>query len=425
VEIVFRCPDASEELDNHEIEFGQQQPMSQQDLTIDREAAVSRLMRFLAVEGTTGQEAAIAAEVGRALVEAGVPTSAIRHDDANRRIPLPTQSGNLLVDLPGTRPGPRRMFMTHLDTVPLCAGAKPVRKDDRIVPAGPTALGGDNRTGVAALVTMAATLIQRKLPHPPITLLFTVREESGLFGAKHLNLADLLGPTMAFNVDGRLATEITIGAVGAERWEVEITGKAAHAGVHPEKGISATMVASLAMADVFRSGWFGKIVKGSQQGTSNIGSVGDRDGRSAGQATNVVTDFVRITGESRSHDPEMATKITTAYRDAFGKAAGEVRDDQGESAKVKFESRLDYYPFRLADDAPVVLQAKKAIERLGWAPTTKIGNGGLDANWLVRHGIPTATIGAGQNQIHTAEEWVDINEFERGCQAVLSMAVIE
>jgi len=399
--------------------------MNSQDLQIDGPAAVDRLMRFLAVEGTTGKEAAIAAEVSRALIEVGIPSTAIRHDDANSRIPVPTQTGNLLVDLPGTRPGPRLLFMTHLDTVPLYAGAKPVRKNDRIVPAGPTALGGDNRTGVAALVTLAATLIHKKLAHQPITLLFTVREESGLYGAKHVNLTDLKSPVMAFNVDGRLATEITIGAVGAERWDVEITGKASHAGVHPEKGISASIAASLALADVFRGGWFGKVVKGQRQGTSNVGSIGDREGRSAGQATNVVTDFVRITGESRSHDPETAASITAAYRDAFNKAAAEVCDDQGESASVRFESRLDYFPFRLPEDSPVVVRAKKAIERLGWTPTTKVGNGGLDANWMVRHGIPTATIGAGQNQIHTVEEWVDINEFERGCQALLSMAVTE
>ncbi|MFL5338530.1 MAG: M20/M25/M40 family metallo-hydrolase, partial [Gemmataceae bacterium] len=214
--------------------------------SINREKAVARLMRFLSVEGVTGQEAAIGREVESALAEVGVPKSAIRYDTANQRIPLATQTGNLLVDLPGTKPGPRLLFMTHLDTVPLCAGCKPVRQGERIVPTGRTALGGDNRTGVAALVTLVATLIEQKLPHPPLTILFTVREESGLFGAKYLDPADLRGPTMGFNVDGRLASEITIGAVGAERWEVEITGKAAHAGVAPEKGISATLVAALA-----------------------------------------------------------------------------------------------------------------------------------------------------------------------------------
>src|SRR5207302_9971890 len=126
------------------------------------------------------------------------------------------------------------------------------------------------RTGVAALATLAATLIERKLPHPPLTLLFTVREESGLFGAKYLDPADLRGATMGFNVDGRSATDVTVGAVGAERWEVEVTGKASHAGVHPEKGISATMVVSLAMSDIHHGGWFGKVVKDGREGTSNI-----------------------------------------------------------------------------------------------------------------------------------------------------------
>src|SRR5207253_6783969 len=130
----------------------------------------------------------------------------------------------------------------------LCAGAVPVRSGKKITAEGQTALGGDNRTGCGVLVTLVATLLGRQLPHPPLTLLFTVREESGLFGARHLDPADLGGVTMGFNVDGGEAGEITLGAVGAERWEVEIAGKAAHAGAHPERGSSATPVAVLALA---------------------------------------------------------------------------------------------------------------------------------------------------------------------------------
>src|SRR5206468_8919994 len=136
---------------------------------------------------------------------------------ANEKIPLPTQTGNLIVTLPGTRPGPRRLFMTHLDTVPLCAGAVPVHKGNKIVPAGHTALGGDNRTGVGALVTMLSTLMERKLPHGPMTALFTVREESGSWGARFADKVELGDPIMGFNVDGTSPTTITIGAVGAER----------------------------------------------------------------------------------------------------------------------------------------------------------------------------------------------------------------
>src|SRR5579872_6250155 len=142
------------------------------DLSFDENAAVRRLMRFLAVPGITGQERAIGNDVAQALKEIGVPARRIRCDKAHERIPLPTQTGNLIVDMPGTRPGPRRLFMTHLDTVPLCAGAVPKRTGNRIVPQGATALGGDNRTGVACLVTVIATLMERKLPHAPFTFLF-------------------------------------------------------------------------------------------------------------------------------------------------------------------------------------------------------------------------------------------------------------
>src|SRR5262249_20043661 len=143
-------------------------------LDYDRDQAEALLLRFLAVEGVTGQEAAIAQEVTQALLEAGVPRKAIRFDHAHERIALPPQTGNRIVRLPGTQPGPRRLLMPHLDTVPLCAGARPVRKGNRIVSATRTALGGDNRTGVACLVTAVATLLKHRLPHPPLTLLFTV-----------------------------------------------------------------------------------------------------------------------------------------------------------------------------------------------------------------------------------------------------------
>lgn len=128
-------------------------------MPVDTKAATDRLMRFLAVEGVTGQEAAIGRELAAALKESGVPAKAIRLDDANTRIPVPTETGNLIVDLPGRgalHNQPRIMFMTHMDTVPLCAGAKPKKSGRKIVNEARTALGGDNRCGCGVLVTLAA-----------------------------------------------------------------------------------------------------------------------------------------------------------------------------------------------------------------------------------------------------------------------------
>jgi tripeptide aminopeptidase len=391
-------------------------------IEIDKKLALGRLMHFLTVPGITGHEKAIGAAVIEELRSIGVPRKAMRYDDANKHMPVPTETGNLVVHLPGTERSDRLMFSTHLDTVPLCAGARPVRRGDRIEATGQTALGGDNRTGVACLVTLVQTLLENNLPHPPLTLLFTVREESGLWGARFVDVSLLRQPAYCFNVDGRSPSEVTIGAVGAERWQAEIHGKAAHAGVHPEKGISASLVASLALADVYRQGFFGQVHRNGRAGTSNVGSIGDERGQSAGSATNVVTDYAIVKGEARSHHPRMIRDIVSAYRLAFQKAARGVRNDEGKRAGLKFSTRLDYSPFKLKLQSPAVQHAMQAAQSVGLVPKPRTTNGGLDANWLVRHGIPTVTIGAGQNNGHSIGEYIELEDFHNACRVVLAMA---
>ena len=390
---------------------------------VDRDQAIAYLLRFLAVEGTTGHEGAIGEEIATALRELDVPAEAIRFDGAERRIPVPTETGNLIADVAGDPSLPRRMFSAHRDTVPLCAGAKPVLAGDRVVPAGPTALGGDDRTGVACLLTMLATLRRERLPHPPLTLVFTVREESGLWGARHLDVGMLGAPALAFNVDGSSPSVLTVGAVGAARWEVEITGKAAHAGLHPEEGVSAPMVAAVALAAVQRRGWFGRIRRrGGGAGTSNLGGMAGADGGRVGGPTNVVTDYVKLEGEARSHDERFVPRIVEAYRRAFEAAALKLPSSTGARAQVAFTSRLQYHPFRLDEESEPVRFATERAMALGLAPQLRVSDGGLDANWLAHHGIPAVTFGAGQRGIHSIEEHVDVADYLGGCRLAVALA---
>jgi tripeptide aminopeptidase len=395
---------------------------------VEMDAAVARLMGFLAVEGVTGREARIGKALVGALKDVGVPARSMRFDGACARIPLPTETGNLIVDLAGrgSRKGAERLlFMTHMDTVPLCAGAKPRQQGSKIVNTAKTALGGDNRTGCAVLVTLAAELVRQKVDHPPLTLLFTVREESGLWGARHVQREDLGGVTMGFNYDGRRASDVVIGAVGADRWQAEIHGRASHAGVAPERGISAIMILAQALAAVRADGWFGKVEKAGGSGTSNVGPVSGANNGPAGDATNVVTDYVLVQGESRSHDAKFFKQITAAYKDAFARAAAAVTNSEGKGGRVKFTSRTEYHPFRMQDTAPVVRRAAAAVTAQGRAPNIRVANGGLDANWLVRQGVPTVTFGAGQNEAHTIDEWIDLTEFEAACRLALGLATMD
>lgn len=389
---------------------------------LNEKKALSLLMEFLSIEGITGKEKLIAKAVEHSLISFGVPKKFIFFDNVKNKIPLSTETGNLIVKLPGTIKGHRRLFMTHLDTVPLCSGAVPIKKNNKIVSQNNTALGGDNRTGVACLVNMLIHLLKNKLPHYPLTILFTVREESGLWGARYVNKKDLGNPIYGYNIDGMSPKILTIGAVGADRWQVKLFGKAAHAGVEPEKGISASIVASLALSEIYKKKWFGKINKNGNIGTSNIGSISGEDYLSAGNATNVVTDFVKVTGESRSKNIKFISDITKAYRTEFYKASKIVRNNLGKFSKIKFHSEREYFPFLLKKNNYVIKNSISVAKSLGWTSKLEFSHGGLDANWTVRHGIPTITFGAGQNKIHTKEEFIKINDYLSACRYAIALA---
>jgi tripeptide aminopeptidase len=384
--------------------------------TIDEPRAIGHLMDLLAIEGLSGREGQVARAIKKKLKAAGCKTSWMSHDKANEKIPGDYEIGNLIVKLPGTVKGPRKLFMGHMDTVPLCRGAVPMRKGHRIVSRGDTGLGGDNRTAVACLVTMVEELLEHNIPHPPITALFTVGEEVGLWGARMVKIADLGNPKLGFNIDSGVPADFVQGALGADRWEVHVHGRSSHAGVHPDHGISASLIASRAIADVAKQGYFGKIVKNGKRGTSNVGRI------QGGEASNQVTDYVLVSGESRSHDPKFVTRITEIWRKAFERAARSVKNHKRQSGKVRFVSKKDYEPFRLDRNEPVVKHAMATARSIGMKPKLFLADGGLDANWLSARGLPTITFGAGQHAAHTVDEYVDVREYAGGCRLAVALA---
>ncbi len=386
-------------------------------MSIDEKAAVQRVTRMMAIPGRSGEEQAIVDFIVGELRSAGVPGSAMQTDSANRRSHLGGQVGNLIVKLPGSVRAPRRLLMGHIDTVPLCVGCEPVRDGSFIRPKGrETALGGDNRAGACVVLTAILEILKQGLPHPPLTLLWPVQEEVGLVGARHVAINKLGKPQLAFNWDGGLPGMLVIGATGDVNIEIEISGIASHAGAHPEDGVSAAAIASLAIADLTRDGWHGLIQKGRRSGTSNVGVI------SGGDATNVVMPKLKVRAEARSHDPKFRQQIVDQFCKAFEKAARELQTASGERGRVNFEATLKYESFRLDPGEPVVQVASAAVASLGLTPETRISNGGLDANWMTAHGIPTVTLGCGQAGIHTVDETLHLESFLQACRIGLAIA---
>jgi tripeptide aminopeptidase len=384
---------------------------------IDVDAALRRFLKLAAIEGISGKERPVIDAIIAMLQEAGVDPRAMRTDDANSRSHIGGEVGNLIVDIPGTIPGPTTLLSAHTDTVPVCVGSDPVVDGDLVRSRNPASgLGGDDRAGCATLVTAVTELLRSRRPHPPIKLLFFVQEEIGLAGSRNLDPA-LIGPVdRAFNFDGGRLEKVTVGATGGERITIELHGTPAHAGVAPQTGASAIVMAARAIDRLHRDGWLGLVDKpGIGVGTSNVGVI------NGGDATNVITPLVRLRAEARSHNPVMRKRIVEEICGAFQAAAAEVTTDCGTCGRADFSTRIDYDSFRLADDDPIVVAVKRAIEATGRVPYCDVTNGGLDANWLHKHGIPAATLGCGQLDIHTTNEKLSIPDYLDACRVALRL----
>jgi tripeptide aminopeptidase len=385
------------------------------NMNINEDFAVRNLMELLAAKGPSGGEGPVAELVKKQLLAAGARESWFSFKGKSR-LPKHFTIGNLIIKIPGTLKAPRIMFAAHLDTVPICQGAVPVKKGNKIVPQGKTGLGGDNRASVAAIVTMAQNILQNDLPRPPITLLFPVGEENGLHGAKAFQSSDGGNPAMCFNLDGSGERGGVIGALGAVRWRAEIHGKSTHAAVNPEGGISAAVIAANAIADAKANGWFGRIAKGPCKGTANIGTM------SGGEADNQVMDLLTITGECRSHSTAALNKISNVWKTAFEKAASNLKNSSGECGSVHFEMASDYRAFKLKKSEPVVKRFLKAAPLAGRKAYTQVINAGLDANILNEKGIPTVTFDAGNHHAHDLNEYVDIPRYLQACKLATILA---
>jgi len=392
--------------------------------------AIEDLLELLRIPGVSTEEAGVAEHLVKTLRSLGVPQEAISRDRVHERSEYGGQCGNLIVRFPavGDDESPARLFSAHMDTVAIAKGAKPrvaASKDGgedagRIVNDAPgTALGADNRTGCAVLLQVARALMEAdpSKPRPPAALVFFVQEELGLIGSREFDI-EALGfdrPAVGFNFDGSRPDEIVTKVTGTSRFHIEIEGVASHAGSDPASGVSAAVVAGKAIAALAEQGWHGRIERKEGRGSANIGTM------HGGAGTNVVMDHLAILAEARSHDPAFRKRIIRTYEEAFQRAAAETVNRQGRSAAVSFRPGPCYESFALADDAPVVQMAWSAVRNASLDPRLVSNDGGMDANWLNAHGIPTVTFGAGARDVHTPDEWIDLNDFCAACRLALGL----
>lgn len=373
------------------------------------------LMALLPIKAGPGQETPVVEFLQDALAEMGVPKADMKLDRAQDQSEYGGDIGNLIVRIDGDKDAPRLMFSTHMDTVPLAVGCEPRLEGDKIVnDASGRALGGDNRCGCAILLTLARRLMALKGEHAPVTLVFFIQEEVGLIGARGVDLALLGDPAICINLDGGNVHELVTAVIGTQRFTIDISGIATHAG-RPGAGVSAAVIMARALAALDANGWHGAIEKSGKMGTANVGIV------KGGQGSNIVMPELFLLVEARSHDSDFRREIVTAWEQQFAVSADEVRNTSGQCGSVSFGPGPGYESFALPDDAPVVQSTVAAAAVCGFEIRPVSNDGGMDANRIVAHGIPAVTVGVGQRLVHTSDEWIDLVDFGKALQLILEL----
>ena len=351
---------------------------------------VEEFLELVQIDSETKHEQVIAPILVQKLEDMGFD---VFQDDAHTR--NGHGAGNIIATLKGDESIEPIYFTVHMDTVVPGIGIKPeIREDGYIYSDGTTILGADDKAGMAAIFEMARRIKEKNINHGTIQFIITAGEESGLVGAKELNPAHIIAKYgFAVDSDGKVGG-IVVAAPFQAKVNVKVFGKTAHAGVAPEKGISAITVAAKAVAQL-------KLGRLDEETTANIGRF------EGGKATNIVCDEVTIFAEARSIDEAKLNVQTAHMKETFERVAEE------NGARAEVEIALSYPGFRVTEDDKVVQIAQRAATAIGRTPQLGISGGGSDANVIAGFGIPTVNLSVGYEEIHTTNERIPVEELEK------------
>lgn len=351
---------------------------------------VEEFMELVQIDSETKHEEVIAPILINKLEEMGFD---VVQDDAHTR--NGHGAGNIIATLKGSLDVEPIYFTVHMDTVVPGKGIKPeIREDGYIYSDGTTILGADDKAGMAAIFEMARRLKEQNIAHGTIQFIITAGEESGLVGAKELDPSMIIAKYgFAVDSNGKVG-EIIVAAPYQARIEAKIIGKTAHAGVEPEKGISAITLAAKSIAKM-------KLGRLDEETTANIGRF------EGGKATNIVCDEVYILAEARSIDEAKLNAQTAHMKETFESVS------QALGGRAEVDVKVMYPGFRVTEADKVVQVAMEAARAVNREPKLCISGGGSDANVIAGFGIPTVNLAVGYEEIHTTNERMPIEELEK------------
>jgi tripeptide aminopeptidase len=355
---------------------------------VDRERLVNSFCELVRIDSPSGEEEDVSKHLEERLRGLGFQ---IERD----------AYGNVIASEDGDNP---LLLSAHMDTVEPGRGIKPQVRGDRIESDGTTILGGDCKAGVAAIMeALEATAAEGKTRRP-VQVVFTRDEEIGLVGAANLDYSLIRAKeSVVFDGNGPV-NHITGASPTYMRFDVTIKGRAAHAGVEPEKGLSAIRIATDIISELPQ----GRL---DEETTFNVGHI------SGGSVRNAVPADAAFGGEFRSRNTETLDLLRMQVLTTMKRARERYRE-----ATIQEELEVMFHMYNLDPNDPIVRLVTRVMGELRLAPDILPSGGGTDANAMRLNGIDCVVVGMSTNEMHTVNEYVlitDLVDTARFCERVM------
>ena len=356
----------------------------------NQERLVNDFSRLAQIDSPSGDEWDVASHLSDRLADLGFQVGRDEH-------------GNVIAREDGAR---RPLLLSaHMDTVDPGRSIKPQVVGDRITSDGSTILGGDCKAGVAAILEALQTLREEGRPRRPVQVVFTRGEEIGLVGAANLDFT-MIAATEAVVFDGNgPVNTITGGSPTYMAFDIDIRGRGAHAGVEPEKGLSAIKIASDLIAELPQG-------RMDDETTFNIATI------SGGTVRNAVPAEAVIKGEYRSMNVESLELLRMQLLTALEQVRGRYAD-----AEITEKLEMMFQMYRLDPNEATAQLTMRVMRDMGLTPNIQPSGGGTDGNVFRLHGIESVVVGMSTNLMHTIDEYVvipDLLDTARFCEQLLT-----
>jgi tripeptide aminopeptidase len=272
---------------------------------------------------------------------------------------------------------------------------------------GTTLLGGDDKAGVAEIMTAITYLTAHpEIQHGKLAIAFTPDEEVGK-GTKYFDPV-VFGAAYAYTIDGGERGGIQHETFSADSAEIVIAGRSQHPGYAKGKMVNAIKLASELVARLPKDRLSPETTEGREGYVHPVRIQGTVE---EARINFILRDF---------EDEELF-----GYRAFLEGLMVEVKKlDERAELSISYSESYRNMREKISEVPFTVEYAEEAIRRVGLEPFSEPVRGGTDGSRLTAMGLPTPNLFTGNENYHSKREWADVDDMVKAVQMIVELTQV-